>query len=279
MMRKLWLLTLTTTTLLWAPLSRAGICQWTVFEPQALYSEIVGELPSLGMAALPVDMGVPQLVAGRVNMLRGNTVVGQILFEKDARAGSSEASVFDVSGAVLFHVSESTFICPPDNPAGLCRKIEISTDLQHPVDGRAAYVITAGPNAFLPAYYHYAVPIDQARFRIEMGQTLAWLRETLATTHHVYVPTFTNAADKFRWALAADPYVGPYLPRLAIGTGQDGHLHIAGVVPSSGVYNRIVEISTDVVGAFQVVIDLAIDTGTQILPPVTPLPILSSCPL
>jgi hypothetical protein len=262
------------------------LCRVEAFGPGPVYKEVLRHLPGAGVAALPPAVLSGSLPLGRTTLVRGGAVVGQITYAADPRDGTAALVVADAAGKTLMAVRDTRQVClPPFSPAGLCRELTASTSLQPPLapppsppaapgPGRMPWELMLGPDdAELPAYTRYGTPVDFYTYQHSFLDALAWLNATLATTQVVAVPQAATPELRGYWALAADPFVAPYLPRLTFTYGYDKgamRLVVHGVVPSDAVYGQVID-DLARAGFPSADPDLIIDTRTALPPDTDPV--------
>lgn len=278
--------TLQLVTLLWVGVSSVGQAIWhrcerEVFTPDAIRHEVLGFLPELGIAALPINQPIPGSVLGglpgRQDLLRHEQLIGQISFREDARHGFSELAVLDGRDLPFIQVRESHFACPGADAGGPCHLITLSSEREPELAGVPAYAIRAdGPLEGARArYFKYGKEIGRYDFTNGVRETLRWLNATLSQTQSVFPMKALVPLDRARWLLASDPYVVGYLSSIRLYPSR-GQLVIAGVVPSNFVYGRVIDRVRDA-GFRYLRVDLIIDTRTQI-PRMPAIFGLAACP-
>ncbi len=236
-------------------------CYFDVYQPEAMVAELMVGLPASGIAVVNLNRDV-DATSSRMLLVRDGRIVGELYSSVDVRAAKSEMTVLSAAGDVLLHMQAAKSPCSTGRKTGLCSKVDAYTELEGPLDGRAAYSIHAAADGSSPSYYRYDVAVNRLEFRRALISSIDWLTSTLDATDITREPVSVSAEERFYWKLAALPSVAPYLDRLTIETRR-GSMLVSGIVPSTFVYDAIVRAALDA-EIWHVVPDLAIDTRTDI---------------
>lgn len=248
-------------------------CAYDVFSPAALEREVAHRFPLIDVDAFGSvemsDQGVPN---GRLIVLSGGNIVGQVERSEDVRAGRSVVQFFDVDEVLLFSVTQVRGLCAAGDAPGICDRIVIQSEQQPEVDGRPPFVVELGAADASPRYYRYGQRLGRAAWHDDVLDALHWLGGVYFAASGVE-PVAASDVESLFWGWAAEPTLTPYLPRLTL-TVDGPRMVVHGVVPSRYVYDRVSDVAHDR-GFWDLAPALVIDTRTRVSRDLGPT--LSTC--
>jgi hypothetical protein len=257
---------------LYAPTASAQTCEFDAFEPEAVYHFLMGAMGNYGVTSIPASVPITGVTPGRVSLVAGGAVVGQIQYREDARAETREVTVYDAANKPMFYMQYRSYLCPDRYPAGLCHEITAVTEKEPEVNGVPAYRILKTPTSWYE-YSRYERNVGYGFWRLDFNRELYWLANAVANNPSGQLVTPRTLEGRLALVLASDPEIAPYLSQVSITAGRGGRLMLTGVVPSTPVYDLIVLAAIDSGIPFDE--NLVIYTGAEL--PQDPFSAMAPC--
>jgi hypothetical protein len=258
-----------------AVLATANVpCRFAIFRPNVVLTTIERDYPQSGLS-IARGIELEGLPSGRLSIMRGPVIVGQIEFVLDVQRGYKRLTVWHAAERVIkLEIVERDSVCPQEYPAGLCHRIWAYTDLQPILHPYFPFMTEIVPGE-LQKFHRYSKRVDFATFSSDFREALEWLKGVFQTTQSVVRPRFTSSLQRLRYAIASDPELAPYVDRFTFSTSTRDPRMIAvhGTVPSNFLYGRVIDRIRDAGWPYVDPAHLIIDTRTRIDPP----PILLNC--
>jgi len=199
--------------------------------PLALYSDLMVMLPQLGVTPLPIGYSAPGLPGGRINLLRGRMIAGQVEYTQNLEEESADFKVFDSQNRLIAWASQRWNDCHP----GRCLDVTFSTLHDDSKGFPAPFEVRSSPGVGL-YFLQYGQTASPLYWQRNLLQTVQWLQGVIAGSPGVLIRS-SEPREAMFLALGGHPNLAPYLSNIQI-LSWGGRIHVVGTVPSSAVYSE-----------------------------------------
>jgi hypothetical protein len=202
-----------------------------------------------------MSYSAPGLPAGRINLLRGGSIAGQIDYRQNALADSSSLKVYDSQNRLLASASRQWVDCHP----GRCLSIQFNTQLDNSPGFPAAYEVRTDRSSEV-TYWRYGRIAQPLFWQRDLRGSVQWMIRAIASGPGLMIRS-GDPCEQLYLGLAASPAIAPYLAGVKIMMAG-GRIHVVGSVPSTAVYGLMASRLSEL-GFQDAILDLSIFTGLQ----------------